>query len=134
MEIKALGRSFLPLLALFALSSILIVAGEVKLAAWNIDPKVLLAGNGVLFLATAISFLLYTKALRNPNVQFFLRMLYSSLLVKMFLCLAATFIYVMLAGRGVNKLAVITCFVLYVIYTFVEVKIIMRLSKFQKNA
>jgi hypothetical protein len=134
MEIKSPGRSFLPILILFVLTSLLIVALKQKLAEWNMDAKVLLAGNGILFAATIISFLLYIKALRNPNVQVFLRMLYGSLLVKMVFCLAATLLYVFLTGKAVSKFAIIGCFILYLLYTFTEVKILMGLSKLQKNA
>jgi hypothetical protein len=134
MEIKSPGRSFLPMLILFVLTSLLIVVLKQKLAEWNMDANVLLAGNGILFVATIISFLLYIKALRNPNVQVFLRMLYGSLLVKMVFCLTATLLYVFLAGKAVSKFAVIGCFVLYLLYTFTEVKILMGLSKLQKNA
>lgn len=122
------------MLILFVLTSLLIVALKQKLAEWNMDANVLLAGNGILFVATIISFLLYIKALRNPNVQVFLRMLYGSLLVKMVFCLTATLLYVFLAGKAVSKFAVIGCFVLYLLYTFTEVKILMGLSKLQKNA
>lgn len=134
MEIKSPGRSFLPVFVLFMLASLLIVIGKQKLADWNMDSRVLLGGNLILFLATTVSFLLYIKALRNPNVQVFLRMLYGSLLVKMVFCLAATLLYVFLAGKAVSKFAVIGCFGLYLLYTFTEVKILMRLSKLQKNA
>jgi hypothetical protein len=133
MEIKTPGRSFLPILIIFVIANLLFVAGRSKLAEWNIDATVLLVGNAILFVAIAVSFYLYTKALRNANVQVFLRMLYGSLLVKMVLCLAATLLYVFLAGK-VSKGAIITCFGLYILYTFAEVKILMRFSKLQKNA
>jgi hypothetical protein len=90
---------------------------------------VLSVGNLVLFLATAFSFYLYSKALRNKNVNVFLRMMYSSLLVKMIFCLAATLLYLFLAGSEVNRAAIIACFVLYMVYTYMEVKVLMRLSK-----
>lgn len=134
MENKSSGRLFLPVLILFGITVLLTVAGRQKLYDWNIDWLVLLTGNIILFVATALSFLLYVKALRTANVQVFLRMLYGSLLLKMVFCMAATLIYVFIAGKGVNKFAVFGCFGLYVLYTFAEVKILMRLSKQQKNA
>ncbi len=99
----------------------------------NINYLVLLAGNGVLFLATMLSFYFYRKSLLHRNPQAFLRMVYSGMLLKMAICLGAVLVYVLLAGRGVNKIAVFGCFALYLIYTFVEVKTLMNLSK-QKNA
>ena len=126
---KTSGRPFLPILVLFILSSLLIWIARSWLEGWNMDYRVLLAGNAILFLATAISFYLYSKALRNANVQAFLRMVYSSLLIKMVFCIAATLLYLFLAGKEVSKYAIIGCFVLYIFYTFLEVKVLMQLTK-----
>lgn len=95
----------------------------------RVDFRVLLGGNVLLFGVTAISFLLYSKALRNNNPHVFVRMMYGSLLVKMFACLLATLIYAWFAGRSVNKNAIFGCFGLYVLYTWLEVKMLMAMSK-----
>src|SRR5882757_5736883 len=123
MENKTPGKSFWPISALFIVVILLALAGRNWLVAqWNLDYMVLLVGNTVLFLATAFSFYLYSKALRNNNVQVFLRMMYSSLLVKMVFCLAATLLYLFVSGKDVNKAGILGCFVLYIAYTFLEVK------------
>ena len=129
MENKVTGRSFLPILLVFILAGLFIWLGHNVLAGWNADFRVLLVGNGILFLVTGISFGLYTKALHNANVHAFLRVMYGSLLIKMLVCLLATFIYAFIAGRGVNRNGVIGCFVLYILYTFFEVKILMNMTK-----
>jgi hypothetical protein len=134
MESKSPSRPFLPIAVIFIVVSLFSLAAGSRLTDWNIDPRVLLAGNGVLFLATAISFYLYNRALQNTNVQFFLRILYSSLLIKMVLCMGVTLLYLFLAGKAVSKSAILACFGLYIVYTFVEVKVLMRLSKLRKNA
>ncbi len=123
------GRAFLPILLLFILSGLFIVLARPLLEGWNADHRVLLVGDGLLFAVTAISYYLYTKALRNSNTHAFLRTMYSSLLVKMFVCLIATFIYASIAGRAVNKNGVLGCFILYIFYTFLEVKTLMQLTK-----
>ncbi|HTQ28451.1 MAG TPA: hypothetical protein VMI35_09995 [Puia sp.] len=97
------------------------------------DYLAMLSGNLLLFLVTLLSFQLYRKSLRNSNMQVFLRAMYGSLLLKMAICIAAVFVYVLLAGRSVSKLAIFVCFGFYFIYTFVEVKLLMRISK-QNNA
>jgi len=123
-------RSFWPIVAIFVIVAVAALAGRNWLAErWNMDYLVLSVGNLVLFLATAFSFYLYSRALRNKNVHLFLRMMYSSLLVKMVFCLAATLLYLFVAGKDVNKAAIIGCFVLYMVYTYMEVKVLMRLSK-----
>jgi hypothetical protein len=129
MENKTTGRSFLPIVLTFILSALLIWVARSLLGGWNMDYRVLLVGDLILFLATGLSFYLYSKALRNANVQAFLRMIYVSLLIKMGFCIAATLLYLFLAGGEVSKHAVIGCFVLYFLYTFLEVKVLMQLSK-----
>ena len=129
MENNTTGRSFWPLAALFLIVMMLVLAARNWLAAqWNMDYRVVLAGNAVLFLATVFSFYLYSKSLRNNNIQVFLRMMYSSLLVKMVFCLAAVLLY-LFVSRDVNKAGIIACLSLYVVYTYIEVKVLMRLSK-----
>ncbi|MBN9380741.1 MAG: hypothetical protein J0H74_08255 [Chitinophagaceae bacterium] len=123
------GKSFWPMAAVFGIVLLLVLTSRNWLAAqWNMDYRVVLVGNTVLFIATAFSFYLYSKSLRNNNVQVFLRMMYSSLLVKMVLCLAAVLIY-LFVSRDVNKAGIIASLALYVVYTYIEVKVLMRLSK-----
>jgi len=129
MENKTPGRAFLPIALIFVVSSLFIVIARSWLAGWDMGYRVLLTGNGILFLATGLSFALYSKALRNHNIQAFLRMVYSSLLIKMVFCIVATLLYLFLAGREVSKHAILGCFGLYIVYTFLEVKVLMQLSK-----
>ena len=126
---KVIGRPFLPILVLFVVSGLFIVVARPFLAEAKFDYRVLLAGNVLLFGVTAFSFYLYTKALRNNNAHAFVRMMYSSLLVKMFACLLATLIYAWFAGRQVNRNGIFGCFGLYMLYTWLEVRILMQSSK-----
>ena len=135
MENKAPGRPFVPIVIIFIVSSLFFLTSRSWLAGKHLDYIVLLSGNGILFLATALSFYLYAKALRDTNIQVFLRMLYTSLLIKMVFSLAATLLYLFLAGAAVSKYSIIGCFVLYMVYTYVEVKVLTALIKKQpKNA
>jgi hypothetical protein len=130
MENNLFVKSFWPVAVIFIVVALLALTIRSWLAVQlNMDYRVLSVGNIVLFLATAFSFYLYSKALRNKNTQVFLRMMYSSLLVKMVFCLLATLLYLFAAGKDVNKAGIIACFVLYMVYTYVEVKVLMRLSK-----
>ena len=130
MENNVRSKSFRPIVVIFIVVTLLaLIARDWLATQWNMDSTVLLVGNTVLFLATAFSFYLYSKALYNKNVQVFLRMMYSSLLLKMVFCLAATLLYIFVAGKGVNKAAILACFALYMVYTYMEVKVLMRLSK-----
>jgi hypothetical protein len=122
MENKKTGRAFLPILLAFVIFSCLILVFRTQAAEWSVDRRVLLGGNGLLFLVTAISFYMYTRGLRNNNAHFFVRMLYGSLLVKMMVCLVAVLVYAMAAGAAVNRNGIIGCFILYLLYTVLEVR------------
>jgi len=93
------------------------------------DYRVLLIGNSLLFGVTYVSFLLHIKGLRNPNPHVFVRTMYGSLLVKMLICLAAVMIYAMASGGMINRNGIIACFVLYLIYTVLEVRVLQQLYK-----
>jgi hypothetical protein len=129
------GRPFLPILIVFLVITLLIWTGRPVLAGWNADYKVLLGGSTILMLVTSVSFYLYIRGLRNKtNPFFFVRMMYGSLVVKMFVCLVAIGAY-LLAVRPPNRNGILGCFILYIIYTYLEVKILTQLSrKSPKNA
>ena len=92
----------------------------------------MIAGNSILFVATFISFYLFTRSLSNNNVHAFLRMIYGGMFVKMLICLFAALIYIMIVKKGVSKGAIFGCMFLYFVYTFVEISIIMKLSRKDK--
>ncbi len=99
----------------------------------KIDFGALLAGNLLLFAISFWSFRLGIRALQHKNVHVFVRLVYSSLLLKLFLLSLAAFIYIARFKQNVNKPALFGCFGLYLIYTFTEVRLVMQQSK-QKNA
>ena len=127
-------RVFLPVLLIFIITNGFFLTGSALASRWNINADIVIAGNLVLFLATGISFFFYYKALRNDNVQAFLRMIYGGMFLKMMICLFSVFIYIMVVGRTVNKGAIIVCLFLYLVYSFVEVVLLLKQSKQRKNA
>jgi hypothetical protein len=133
MQPQSAARAFLPLTIIFVVTSALLLILRSLWESWGINPDVMIVGNIILFLATAGSFSLYHKALRNNNVQVFLRMVYGGMFLKMMICLIAAFIYIVTVKKGVSKGAIFGCMFLYFVYTFVEVSILMKLSKQQKK-
>jgi hypothetical protein len=125
-------RAFLPILGIFLVSSGLILFGAQGMREWKTDSGALQAGNVLLFGLTAISFFLHIKSMRSPNPHVFVRMLYSSLIIKMLVCMVAALLYGLLA-KSVNRNAIFGCFILYVIYTFLEVKALMKFIKKSPN-
>jgi hypothetical protein len=132
MENKTSMLLFRPILLIFIVLSIVFFLTSSALLSRGVDYRVLLTGNFLLFGVTTVSFFLYTKGLRNQNMQAFVRVMYGSLLVKFFVCLVAVLIYAAVARAAVNRNGILGCFILYFLYTFLEVRIL--LQKSQKNA
>ncbi len=126
-------KPWLPLLLLFILLCSFFVVGKKWLLQKGIDTDVLIVGNLVLFLATAMSFYVYQRSLRSANPQAAIRGMYGSFMIKFFICLIAAFIYIMAAKKNVNKPALIVCMGLYIVYTVIEVAVLQKLLR-QKKA
>jgi hypothetical protein len=121
------------LLILFVLLSAFFIAGRNMLTKWNADQEVLILGNLTLFIITLLSYLLLYRGLQLSNTQAFIRMIYTSFIVKFFIVIAAVFLYATLA-KELNKPAVIICMFIYLVYTFMEVSALTRLLRRKKNA
>jgi hypothetical protein len=123
-----------PLLALFAVITGFSIAGKSMLQRLNIDQDLLLFGNILLLLVTLCSFLLLTRGVYSANPNAFVRSMYGSFILKFFVIAIAAFVYIQLAQKAVNKPALIACMLLYIVYTFIEVSILLKLLKQKKNA
>jgi len=122
-------RAFLPLAAIFIVTTIFFTAVPSLDFLWNMDKRVMIAGNAILFVATLISFYLFNRSLANNNVHAFLRMIYGGMFAKMMICLFAALLYIMIARKDVSKGAIFGLMFLYFVYAFVEISIIMKLSR-----
>lgn len=126
-------KSFTPLVFFFVALNGFFISGKHLLAKWGVDQDVLIIGNVLLFLITLVSFLLGIKGLKNPNPHAFVRSVYSSMMIKLFVCIIAAFIYISLYKNNLNKPALFICMGLYLIYTFAEVSILMKLLREKAN-
>lgn len=126
-------RAFRPLIVVFILLNAGIFGARALLAKHNISPDVLLVGNLILFIATAVSFYFYFKSLFNARAQAMVRMIYAGMFVKLALCLFSSFLYIMVSGKEVNKGGIIGCMAFYLLYTVLEVVILLKVSKQKKN-
>lgn len=123
-----------PLFILFVLLSAFFVTGRSFLNKWHVDVDVLVIGNLVLLIVTLVSYLLLYRGLQSTNPQSFIRAMYGSFILKFFVIALTAFTYIMIARKNVNKPALIICMVLYLVYTFIEVSVLIKLLKKKKNA
>lgn len=129
---KSWIAAFRPLLLVAILSTSLMIIFRDKLVGWKMNTDVLIWGNLILFIATISSFYFFYRSLAKRALAF-LNMVYLGLFVKLGLCLMASFLYIYIAGKSVNKPAILALMGLYLIYTFIELMIITRLGREQQN-
>lgn len=131
--VKRKFKSFIPVVFFFIVLNAFFISGKNMLARWGADQDVMIIGNLLLFIITLLSFLLAQKGLKNPNPHAFVRSVYSSMMIKLFICIIAAFIYISMYRDNLNKAALFTCMGLYLVYTFMEVSILMKLLKEKTN-
>ena len=123
--------SFMP----FTVSFLLIAFGSpYVLNSFKVDPFVFKWVNLTVFLATILSFFFYRKAIGNKNPHNFFQMVYLGMFVKMLILLFAAFLYIYIAGKSVNKPAILAGMAAYLIYSTIEMYLILQLNKKKGNA
>jgi hypothetical protein len=133
MSNNTVSRSFRPLLLLFIITTALFITNRAWFAQRDVNTDVLIIGNVVLFAATVVSFYLFSRSMGSKNPLAVVRTVYGGVFSKMMICLITVFIYVIIVGKGVNKGGIFGCMFLYLLYTTLEVVILMKLSKQKKN-
>ena len=124
----------LPIIIFFILLNALFLAGKNSLDRSGFDQSVLIIGNLVLFAATLISFVFARHGLKSKNPQAFVRSVYMSIMIKLFISVIAALIYIFLFRKNLNRPALFACMGLYLVYTFIEVSVLTRMLKEKKNA
>ena len=127
-------RFFLPVVLVFILVNISFLFLQEKWEQGGIDTVFLLVGNTVIFLLTLLSFLMNTRGLVTKNNHAFVRMVYGSFIIKFIVITGALAIYLSAGSKGLNKSAIFICMGLYLVYLFLEITALMKLSKEKKNA
>ncbi len=123
-----------PLIFVFTFIMAFSITGKSWLEKNGVDQLVLIGGNLLLFVVSLTAFFITFKALKSANPQAFVRAMYGSFMIKFFLIVVAAFIYIMIAKKEVNKPALVICGGLYIIYTAIETRALMKLLKQKKNA
>jgi hypothetical protein len=123
------SKLFFPVTILFVVLNGLFITSRNFFERKGFDVDVLIIGNLLLFLITLFSFYMGKKGLKNPNPHAFVRSVYTSIMIKLFLCIIAALIYIAIYQKQLNKPALFTCMGLYLVYTFMEVSIMMKMLK-----
>jgi len=134
MTIQNKLKLFRPVIIFFILLSALFLAASSLLEKWNVDRDVLILGNLVLFIVSFVSFLIALRGLNAENPHAFVRLVYGSIMFKLFICVVVALIYIMSFRKEINKPALFTCMALYLVYTFIEVSVLTKYLKKRSHA
>ena len=133
MALRNTRRDFAPIVLVFVMITALAIVFRSRSVAWNLDSDVVIFGNLFLFLVTLFSFFIAKKGLQAKSPHAFMRSVYGSIMIKMFLTIIAAFIYIAAYGKQLNKPALFICMGLYLVYTFLEVSILTRILRHKPN-
>jgi hypothetical protein len=97
------------------------------LASKGIDANVLLAGNLLLYAVTLLGFRLHRSGMRSKGGTLFLGTVYGAFLARMAVCAVAVFAYGWWKRSEMNWPALFTCMFLYLVYTFLETRALLRI-------
>lgn len=123
-----------PLIIVFILFTAIFILAKDWFEKKDVDQDVLIAGNLLLFIVSMLSFLISKRSFGASNANVYVRSMYAGFMIRFFVLALAAFIYIMLAKKDVNKAALIGCAGLYVIYTAIETRTLLKLLKEKKNA
>lgn len=127
------NKSVVPLVVVFLIIGALILVFRTSLSQYGVDWQVLSGGNIFVYAITMISMHLLTKGMTAETTPAFLRNAYGGIMFKLFACAGAAFIYILASGKNLNKPALFASMLLYIVYTFIELSVIMKQSNARKN-
>lgn len=129
-----INRYLLELSALFVLLSVAIYFTDKISLNFSFNRAVLWSGNSILFILSVIALSIHAKGAASSNPNAFFRSVYGSMIIRMMGVLIAVLIYASAAGSKVNQPAVFACIGFYFMYTFYEIRIVLRMLKKSGNA
>ena len=130
----AARKSLLPIYFLFVTINVLSIVFRDRLESRSFDVDLVIWANLILCGLTLFSHYLLYKGMRAQTTAGFLKAVYGSFLFKLVLVAGLVAVYVFTHRDTANKASLITAMVLYLLYTFVEVRSLLKLSRPNKHA
>ena len=110
-------KAFRILTIFFIIINALVIVFRQRLEDKNVDTDVVIIGNLILFVVSAISVWMYSKAGSQKKAHGMVRNVYGGFMLKFFSLLVAAMVYFYFAHE-INKPAIFICLGLYLVYNF----------------
>ncbi len=125
---KEYGQLTRPIVIMFIILNGVLIALQHKLENKNIKIDVVLIANLLLFGVSMLNIWFQMKSLRNPNSAAVIRGLMAGTFIKLFVLASTAMIYLVAAGQNRSVNSVFVAMGLYILYTWLEVRISLRLN------
>lgn len=122
-------KALIPLVLVFILINSGLLFTRTSLTEMGLDVSVLMTANILLFLIFFISLWLHLRSMANSSTHVFMRNMYSGMLLKLFGGAIAAFVYIYLFREKVNKPALFGSMAIYILYTIIELRSVLKQSK-----
>ncbi len=121
-------RLFLPFIFILVFVNGLSIVFKSALQSHNIDNAVIIVANVLLFIISVVSINMQLNSMNNTNPHAMVRVVMSSVVIKLFVLGTAAFIYLYISGETKSVNALFISMALYLIYTWIEVRISLKLN------
>lgn len=125
---KNLFSLLLPLFIAAILIATMTAAGSEWLLNKKINPMVVQAANLILFITSCLNIFFQKRNLQQPNPQAVMRGIIGATMVKLFFLASLVLVYIIAAGEKRSVYAVIVSMGCYIVYSWIETRISLRLK------
>ena len=125
---KNLFSLLLPLFIAAILIATMTAAGSEWLLNKKINPVVVQAANLILLITSCLNIFFQKRNLQQPNPQAVMRGIIGATMVKLFFLASLVLVYIIAAGEKRSVYAVIVSMGCYIVYSWIETRISLRLK------
>jgi hypothetical protein len=129
----AVRKSLMPFFFLFVVINSIAIVFRGRMTSLGFDTNVLIIGNFFLCSITFFSFYMLYKGMKAATTAGFLRSVYGSFIIKLLVVAILVFGYAFMYKEKINKPSLFSCMFLYLLYTFMETRALLKLSKIKTN-
>ena len=133
-RVNRVRRTYYSLFALFVLINLVQKFFNAGLMDLGVNREVLWYGNAVVFIATLVSVFFLNRSLGTARALSLLKNIYLAIFIKMLICLVAAAAYILTARKLVDKAALAGCALLYIMYTALELYLVLKSNRTEPHA